>query len=150
MIETSDPSDTARLDKSDARVDVFSSFCWHSDGKFHEDKKWAGYWGFDGMRLGGLCNCGSDSDLAPDPQEHTRSRAALKEIRPEGCGLIVRSNKNGTERAEVCVPQKDFLPTTDTLKTSEPAELHAAIQPRTRTLWRAGGIAIYTYGRMTI
>jgi len=62
----------------------------------------------------------------------------------------VRSNKNGTEQADVWVPQKDFLATTDTLKTSAPAELHAAIQPRTRKLWRAGGIAVYPYGRMSI
>ena len=148
MIETSDPCDTARLDKSDARVDVFLSFCWHSDGTFHEHKRWAEHWRFDGMRSGGLCICDSDSDLAPDPQEHTRD--ALKAIRPEGCGLIVRSNKNGTEQTELCVPQKDFLATTDTLKTSAPAQLHAAIQARTRTAWRAGGIAVYTYGRMTI
>ena len=150
MIGTAGPFDTARLDKSDARVDVFFSFCRHRDGKFHEHKKRAGYWGFDGMRWGWRCSCDSDSDLAPDPQEHTHSRQALNAIRPEGCGLIARSNKNGTEQAEVCVPRKDFLTTTDTLKTSEPAEIHAANQPRTRTLWRAGGIAVYTDGRMTI
>jgi len=86
MIETSDPSDTARLDKGDAGVDVCFSFCWHSDGKFHEHKKWAGYWGFDGMRWGGPCSCDSDSDPAPDTQEHTRSRDALKAFRPEKDG----------------------------------------------------------------
>ena len=151
MIGNADPSGTARLDKSAARVHVFPGFCRRSDGKFHAHKKWTGHWGIDRTRPGGLCERDSDRDLAPDPQDYPRSRDALKAIRSEGCGLIVWSNKNGTELAAVCVPRKDSLTTADTLKTPELAEVHAVFQARTRTAWRAGGgIAVYTYGRMNL
>ena len=151
MIENADPSDTARLDKGDARVHVFPGFCRRSDGKFHPHKKWAGHWGIDRTRSGGLCERDSDRDLAPDPQDYPRSCDALKAIRSEGCGLIVWSNKNGTEQAEVCVLREDSLTTTDTLKTPELAEVQAVLQASTRTAWRAGGgIAVYTSGRMTL
>lgn len=133
MIETVDPSDTAKLDEIDARVHEYLGFQWHGDGVSVEHKLWAGHWGFDSVKEPSLCNCETQKDFAPEPKEYTRSRDALKAIRPDGLTITLFIQPNGAGYQAWVRPTNSnhkpypFESETD-LKTEELAELHAILQ----------------------
>ena len=130
MIETVDPSDTAKLDEIDARVHEYLGFQWHGDGVSVEHKLWAGHWGFDSVKEPSLCNCETQKDFAPEPKEYTRSRDALKAIRPDGFIFYICPAKTVTNKwVFTCnVIPDDCLFDCKYLPTEELAELHAIIQ----------------------
>lgn len=104
LIETVDPSDTAKLDEIDARVAFFvQGFKWGDD---HAVARFL---------------------LNPYPK-YTRDRNALKEIRPEdGYLKVERDNRNDLWFAEIWVDRGHIMQTHG-LPKEELAELHAIIQ----------------------
>ena len=119
LIENVDPEDSDVLDEIDARTHVYIGFYWHGDLEPWENG--AGHWGF----MKGCC-CKSDRQFAQDFLKYTRSRDALKAIRPEGWFFDTCTDAAGTE----CYSDKGDVNLTNdiSLPTEELAELHAIIQ----------------------
>ena len=122
MIEEVDPSDTAKLDEIDARV-----WCWIEGIRYiaHES------WGDGNKRLAVFGEKGYWID------RYTRSRDALKAIRPEGWNFNVYFGCKGWEQPKFywCasagkreVNKYENVVYTDNLPTEELAELHSIIQ----------------------
>ena len=112
VIESVDPSDTAKLDEIDARVDSYIS-----KRPFNAyDSETGLYETIDGQEA---CEWA--------PANYTRSRDALKAIRPEGWIINVHNDYRGS-RGATCKDDnsKDFK--SEVLPTEELAELHAIIQ----------------------
>ncbi len=110
MIEEVDPSDTAKLDEIDLRV------CAYVTGWRVIEGGWIGKTGAGDMQ---------------EPPQYTRSRDALKAIRPEGWNFEMRSHDDGVyyecwrlnDDGYVCQYQPSH-----TSKTEELAELHCIIK----------------------
>lgn len=118
LIETVEPADIAKLDEIDARI-----WCYLNGHKF-AFTKWDRVFIIDENqceieKLNGLCTLG-----------YTRSRDALKAIRPEGYFSIIRQHTEYTEvNSMLGVVGKGYgLFCTKPLPTEELAELHAIIQ----------------------
>lgn len=116
LIETVDPSDTAKLDEIDARV-----WCWINTVEFVKLRRPGGQKGYEipryAARLGGsLCD-----RYITKSEIYTRSRDALKSIRPEGLTLEVESR--GIARARHIGRFFKIV-----LRDECLAELHAIIQ----------------------
>lgn len=123
MIEAVDPADTATLDEIDARV-----WCLCNEARFKrmlstpENYK-HGYFSYYQGSLWG-------SKAIYPPMYYTRSRDALKSIRPEGWSISIENDgtcdcfmthRSGPHH-QVSAPTDRLLP------TEELAELHAIIQ----------------------
>ena len=116
LIESVDPADSAALDEIDARV-----WCFKKGLLFQRQ------WKSKNM---GNCVKGYDSEhVELCVPKYTRSRDALKAIRPEGCTILIHGYKpeqwtgiayRHTDNNRFSAPS--FLP------TEELAELHAIIQ----------------------
>ena len=134
MIENADPEDTAKLDEIDARVHEYLGYYWHGGGSSAEDKIYAGHWADypDGKRGKGLCECESDEYFAPEPPEYTRSRDALKAIRPKDCwletGTDIKDDDTYSYRCRLWHWSESRQRREPALPTEELAELHAIIQ----------------------
>lgn len=113
MIETVDPNDKAKLDEIDARV-----WCYINDREYfeHDDEK---VWFY----LGGIARTYVCYD------NYTRSRDALKQIRPDGWHPSVWTYDGGS-RCIISGYVGGVLYEFDSkiLKTEELSELHAIIQ----------------------
>lgn len=115
LIETVSPDDTAKLDEIDARVG-----CLITDTEYQEQFKYP------------LCSFerrdGSFADSYVFPR-YTRSRDALKAIRPEGWNIQHHQYDAGKHHVfgltDYSVPKQCYSPR---LPTEELAELHAIIQ----------------------
>jgi hypothetical protein len=107
LIETVDPSDTAKMDEIDLRTAFFLE-----DKEFHE---WKGIGAVFDLKMRTL-------------PSYTRSRDALKAIRPKGYILVGNCQNNPDEfRCEFLLNHK--IPTIYAYgPTEELAELHAIIQ----------------------
>ncbi|MBC3540621.1 hypothetical protein ACFSC6_12085 [Rufibacter sediminis] len=117
LIETVDPADTAKLDEIDARLWCFVN-------------KW-GYSAHKRLimsdRLAVKVN--NKNDWITGIPEYTRSRDALKAIRPKGYELRIYNYANDDEPFVICgMSNEKFRIATPPLKTEELAELHANIQ----------------------
>lgn len=127
MIETVDPADTARLDEIDARV-----WCWLglSECPFKELKysKMINRHYYDYSM--------SERGEWQTPPYYTRSRDALKAIRPDGWWLpcVSVNTREGSTEPVICfslektVFDGDDPSVMGTGETEELAELHAIIQ----------------------
>lgn len=127
MIETVDPADIAKLDEIDARV-----WCYLHPDQLHYVRIQ------EGMVVGGFCGGKGESvwrsqHLKSIP--YTRSRDALKAIRPEGCfiSLFIHPGEvsyqcwnKATEYNPKPFPHESDSP----FATEELAELHGIIQAR--------------------
>jgi len=120
LIENVDPSDTAKLDEIDARcLALFFGYKFESFGqsKINPNMKCLKV---SGNRIdeGSVCQ----QHLIP---QYTRSRDALKSIRPEGWNFTIQA----LQKACGCTAQKDKnLKWSNSLPTEELTELHAIIQ----------------------
>lgn len=122
MIETVDPADTAKLDEIDARLwCLINGHIWtefSANGQFFYTHK-------DGYKTVTV----NYRDAVP---EYTRSRDALKAIRPERWNSWYMENTMGDCRCyasiedgrSIAIPDTSY----NTLPTEELAELHAIIQ----------------------
>lgn len=125
MIETVDPSDSAKLDEIDARV-----WCYLLKVTFHH--MLSDYEGDKAYRWSVTPK--EPQAISQDALEYTRSRDALKAIRPDGYWLECNKICNGTFMAELhndvgCVDDDEGITHRAWyLKTEELAELHAIIQ----------------------
>lgn len=146
LIENVDPSDTATLDEIDARVSLWlDGHSFKHSGVDKYENEYIDYLHSNGqdIRLWG------SSYARGDMLEYTRSRDALKAIRPEGYSWFCLDHKDTTEDWECRI---DFTPQSKplwektwgrllkkvpnplvqvfspTLPTEELAELHAIIQ----------------------
>lgn len=127
MIETVDPDDTAKLDEIDARVHCYLASC-----------KYAGMNTYYVFRLDASTQCEEHEIRIEDLTKYTRSRDALKAIRPEEYFITVRgqetlgfvaqvwTSKNKTEAGYAGGFMSE--PPVKELPTEELAELHAIIQ----------------------
>lgn len=112
MIESVDPVDTAKMDEIDARF-----WCWLR-GIIYEE-------GRIGLQTGKMF----DRYVYPFPLKYTRSRDALKAIRPEGFFSV---DENGSKGWQAWINRPDdkngpcFIVTG--MPTEELAELHVIIQ----------------------
>lgn len=115
MIETVDPADTAKLDEIDARVHCFLK------GKDYERH-------FTGKFFGLSTKAWGDDEVFTNIVKYTRSRDALKAIRPEGWRFNVWHEYDGSFNyaASRETPAKEIL--RHSMKTEELTELHAIIQ----------------------
>ena len=112
MIETVDPSDEEVLDEIDARV-----WCFLNNKKYKSHE--SGYVKF--MVING--------NTYFDVKEYTRSRDALKAIRPEGWKFEIYCWGNGNRISFFRKKEDRYINFyTETLPTEELAELHAIIQ----------------------
>ncbi|MCF0055497.1 hypothetical protein [Dyadobacter sp. CY356] len=134
MIETVDPADTAKLDEIDARV---SAYCRHHDKKIPE---WVERWPLEfqaRIGVGGnkwrvfVPKENGEMVIWWKPIKYTRSRDALKAIRPDGWIFDI----NWMSGNAYCSVSKgkfsydDFVSfLAEDLLTEELAELHAVIQ----------------------
>jgi hypothetical protein len=100
MIETVDPADAAKLDEIDARVFDFA----HGQGMAQT-----------------AVNVGKTHGIPSGIPQYSRSRDALKAIRPEGWRFIC-----WPKHCDALGPRAELL--ADRLPTEELAELHAIIQ----------------------
>jgi hypothetical protein len=115
LIETVDPVDTAKLDEIDARV-----WCWLSDCDF-------GGGDFDnGITFKAIPQRGAPAFFKSLPpwEKYTRSRDALKAIRPEG----FFPNISRSPKGNYCCSSSFYDFEAPFLPTEEIAELHAIIQ----------------------
>lgn len=128
MIEDVSPDDADTLDEIDARV-----WCWRGVQGFDENR-FRFDLTFDRMRNDKgdgyyYCNGRNNRKLAP---KYTRSRDALKSIRPEGWSYSVfHENLSPDNCIRVTRLEKDgvtFENCVATIATEELAELHAIIQ----------------------
>lgn len=114
MIKAVDPSDTAKLDEIDARV------AWYREPLA----------GYTLRQINGELRAVKDGQYAMKvrPPQYTRSRDALKAIRPEGWQFVIdlREGNASVCFAIDCDHQK--LGEWFTATTEELAELHAIIQ----------------------
>jgi len=134
MIEEVDPSDTAKLDEIDARVYEYLGFYWHGGGDSKNWQEMAGHWYFGlPMNDKGVCLCRSDREFAEEPPQHTRSRDALKAIRP-GLQYYMHKDQGATlwqctfAKWDVSGKNEHLEIKSPWLKTEELAELHAITQ----------------------
>ena len=116
MIETVDPSNAAKLDEIDARV-----WCFLKGYKFAAAKHDRVFVLDENQceieKLNGLCTL-----------KYTRSRDALKTIRPEGWTYTAVQNRKETEGNDGWRVALGTACGTPFLPTEELAELHASIQ----------------------
>lgn len=118
MIENVSPDDTAKLDEIDARV-----WCWLSDYRFagtrHDRVFVLDENQCEIEKLNGVCTL-----------KYTRSRDALKAIRPEGwCFIGGMVGKYADMTATKLLPETpEFTAHQYDLPTEELAELHVIIQ----------------------
>lgn len=117
MIEEVDPSDTAKLDEIDARV-----WCLSHEARFKKMLSTPKYYkhGYFSYYQGSVWG----SKMVYPPIQYTRSRNALKAIRPEGWKRIIIQ---GFPCSGWTVEIYDGAGTPN-LPTEELAELHAIIQ----------------------
>lgn len=115
MIETVSPDDTVKLDEIDARVQCFLHPC---------RPDWIGY--EDGMAVVTSPHGGKIRLIKA--KEYTRSRDALKAIRPEGWDFIDVSGGFNHNAWTCQINMGPFTTEKQTLPTEELAELHAIIQ----------------------
>lgn len=123
LIETVDPSDTAKLDEIDARVWCYLNGHWFV-GKMRkaaEDKTSFTYIkkGTDATHW----NTVSKTENLYCAKHYTRSRDALKAIRPEGWTFEIIKHSN-----EMFSARYGDIINSNTQPTEELAELHAIIQ----------------------
>lgn len=120
MVETVSPDDTAKLDEIDARV-----LCYLNNWEF---KQFEGSW----IRCVGGYKFLRSNDCFYRSREYTRSRDALKQIRPEGWEFNIERIANPTQRFKYqCIafrPGSLIELTENAGPTEELAELHAIIQ----------------------
>ncbi len=128
MIETVDPNDTAKLDEIDTRVWCYlKGYEYIHGGQITNAHKRADIWIKHDNQFGGCNVC------FPTWIKYTRSRDALKEIRPEGWTHCIRN------RGECWVVEFARLDAKDPFRadmieveglgvTEELAELHAILQ----------------------
>jgi hypothetical protein len=121
MIETADPADTMKLDEIDARV-----WCRLSDKRYHGT-----------MPMWKHANTIVCEDGTFEGPYYSRSRDALKAIRPEGFGFDIEVSLIG-HRCSATMPDtlNRFVAN---LPTEELAELHAIIQAIEYERRNAGG-----------
>lgn len=124
MIEEVDPNDTAKLDEIDARV-----WCWLNEN-IYVPHPYQDTWNyrykpsadFEGYICGSL-------GAGEEAQQYTRSRDALKSIRPEGwiydCEWY---SKNRFTARFYKLDSDEIQEESPVLPTEELAELHAIIQ----------------------
>lgn len=114
LIEKVDPTDTAKLDEIDARVYLFLN-----------PSAWEAFERSSASGKPVISVTATEKVTAP---EYTRSRDALKEIRPEGWGILIRQTPEGNDcfihRFDLSVGNKNI----HRMPTEELAELHAIIQ----------------------
>lgn len=116
LIESVDPTNTAKLDEIDARV-----WCWLR--KDEEFKQFEGSW----IR----CQSGMKYLRPLNSSEYTRSRDALKAIRPEGwnlCSQMIGSDFAVFKGWFFAAYGEGVKFVSASCKTEELAELHAIIQ----------------------
>lgn len=126
MIEAVDPADTAKLDEIDSRADAYVrrlTFVAHEASSF-----------------GGLSYKYKCDDPPPKTQygcawavavpRYTRSRDALKAIRPEGWWFDIENYGDTEAMCTATMKNRnlDIVLDSDELPTEELAELHAIIQ----------------------
>jgi hypothetical protein len=122
MIETVSPDDTAKLDVIDARV-----WCWLNGKNFYKDGNLNCWW--DESRVSPWQARWLVEYLEDENWRYTRSRDALKAIRPEGWQFCVTNYDDG--QAEIITYHAGELVGEigqKWLPTEELAELHAIIQ----------------------
>lgn len=137
MIETVDPTDTATLDEIDARVWCYlnsvtlkkpSKNMWKN---FEDDYTTITY---KDNEKEGLASCGwaAGTNHIQRFCKYTRSRDALKAIRPEGCWVerIIQHKTSKSWDCTIAITGEVFSVSDKaiTLPTEELAELHAIIQ----------------------
>lgn len=120
MIEEVDPSDTAKLDEIDAKVELYnleiSIARDENNRRFYVLNKGTAY---------------ESKCYVAEPQQYTRSRDALKAIRPEGWFYNIghnESNSGGLFACSMYSHTNSPLKNSPDLPTEELAELHAIIQ----------------------
>lgn len=126
MIEAVDPADSAKLDEIDARV-----FCFLPTPNGLPPMKFVRMFG-DGYCFSAIPAGGREAPYALPNPRYTRSRDALKAIRPEGwiMGICFKIQANGycaglyRLSAENDIAEEHSEP----LPTEELAELHAILQ----------------------
>lgn len=111
LIEAVDPSDTVAMYEIDARVHSFihnNCFRKMGDGRAYYD------------------------DIGYTPSNHvsqyTRSRDALKNIRPDICAVDISTYSNGKAEVEIYLGDGETLISSPKLPTEELAEIHVIIQ----------------------
>lgn len=103
MIETVDPGDTVTLDEIDAKVECFLQqkelkIKRHDEYGQTYETKWNDFIG----------NGDDESLVNIELQQYTRSRDALKAIRPEGWNLEILKSINGKAQARMFKEFKGF------------------------------------------
>ena len=120
MIEEVSPDDTAKLDEIDARVTVWlEGYDWGSSQAYMKNQSVLEFYSEEGLEHRYYIS------------HYTRSRDALKQIRPEGFLLREFQDVNGKWQAGLYKPSEAFVGTSSLrlwLPTEELAELHAIIQ----------------------
>lgn len=114
LIEAVDPSDTAKLDEIDARVACMLCFSGSEFVAVSDSRNFYSY------RMGAA----HISVAMATVPKYTRSRDALKAIRPEGLYFFARQNPSGRFYGDDA--NGDYP--SPALPTEELAELHAIIQ----------------------
>lgn len=110
LIEQVDPADADALDEIDVRV-----WCYINSEVFHEGTEY---------------NCGFDNPygVGNDVRRYSRSRDALKAIRPEGWLINgIWQDQDGWFCVGISKTKERFQ-SPDTMPTEELAELHAIVQ----------------------
>lgn len=122
LIETVDPSDAAKLDEIDARV-----WCYLHDVNFLSIGKTD--WGSTRFQFSCKCHDEKQEELLLSSYYVTRSRDALKTIRPEGWFFFITNfdREHSWFQADGHKETWDEI-STPVCKTEELAELHAIIQ----------------------
>ena len=131
LIENVDPEDSDALDEIDAR---FMAWARLIPDKFR-DEAWVVNWELYEARLittrwWGVCLVHTDGKTGAwwRAPKYTRSRDALKAIRPEGWFITTSQTIRGAECSMVSSSGRGMVKSHLPTKTEELAELHAIIQ----------------------
>lgn len=118
LIEVVDPEDTDKLDEIDARV-----WCWLNNGEFLRTK-------FFGTLVQYIDLTDGKTKGHSFHTQYTRSRDAIKGIRPGGCLFSIQVLEDGCAEVAYLYPpnEDDICLDSPKLPTEELAELHAIIQ----------------------
>lgn len=126
LIETVDPSDTAKMDEIDKAVEQYlqqKTLKFEDIERYRDDE--AGFIWFEYERLGNIVVDDPENPIRVQGTAYTRSRDALKAIRPEGAFFRIESD--GLVEFRPKEYKGGFLMEARAA-TEELAELHAILQ----------------------